>query len=355
MFQNLGIKNLRAIKSLAVDGLRRINLVVGRNNSAKTTLLEAVFLLAGGATNPWVPSLIGRLRGQTLGRGGPDALWRPLFHELDPRKRIEIQGSWVGESKARNLRIGAGLEISYSDAAYDEQGVVSATQELMINKLNLVYLPANGHEIYTEARFDEQSGTIHPRSEQREDFIRSTFLSARSYPTIARDAEQYSHLVRIKQEQGVLDAMSIIENRVKAIRVSTDAAGVSVDVDIGLSSLIPLAACGEGFVRLFSVIVELTGVRRGVLLIDEVDNGLHHSVMDRLWGLLGSLCEKHEVQVFATTHNEEMIHSALSALRDRPGELGLFRLDARHNEHTVASYDQEAQEAVLREHFEVRG
>ncbi len=247
------------------------------------------------------------------------------------------------------------LEISYSDGSFDEQGVVAATQDLMINKLSLHYTSGAGKVISTQAKYDEQTGVISPGSERRDDFLRSTFLSARSYPTIARDADQFSHLVRIKQEQDVLDAMRVIEPRIQGIKVATDVAGPSVDVDIGLNSLIPLAACGEGFVRLFSVIVELTGVRHGILLIDEVDNGLHHSVMGRLWERLGELCEKHEVQVFATTHNEEMIHSALKAFQNRPGELGLFRIDRRNNEHSIACYDQDAQEAVLQEHFEVRG
>jgi predicted ATPase len=355
MFTHMTIDNLRGVKRLVVDGLKRVNVIVGRNNTAKTSLLEAIFLLSGGATNAWVPSLIGRLRGQTLGRGGPDAVWRPLFHDMDPRMAIEIRGMWSDEPNTRRLRIEAGLEISYSDASFDEQGVVAATQDLMINKLSLRYTSATGEVISTQAKYDEHTGVISPGSERRDDFIRSTFLSARSYPTIARDADQFSHLVRIKQEQDVLDAMKVIEPRIQGIKVATDVTGPSVDIDIGLNSLIPLAACGEGFVRLFSVIVELTGVRHGILLIDEVDNGLHHSVMDRLWEKLGALCEKHQVQVFATTHNEEMIHSALRAFQGRPGELGLFRIDRRNNEHSIASYDREAQEAVLQERFEVRG
>ena len=49
MYSRISIKNFRGIGSLEVDGLRRINLIVGRNNSGKTTFLEGLFLL-GGAT-----------------------------------------------------------------------------------------------------------------------------------------------------------------------------------------------------------------------------------------------------------------------------------------------------------------
>ena len=326
MFSSLTIDNLRGVKRLAVDGLKRVNVIVGRNNTAKTSFLEAVFLLSGGATNAGTPSTIGKLRGQTLGRGGPDAVWRPLFHDMDPRMAIEIRGQWSDEPNLRRLKIAAMLEISYSDGSFDEQGVVAATQDLMINKLSLHYTSGAGKVISTQAKYDEQTGVISPGSERRDDFLRSTFLSARSYHAIARDAGRSSPLVHIKQEQDVLDAMRVIEPRIQGIKVATDVAGPSVDVDIGLNSLIPLAACGEGFVRLFSVIVELTGVRRGILLVVRWTMACTIPSWEHSGRRLGELCEKHEVQVFATTHNEEMIHSALKAFQNRPGELGLFRI-----------------------------
>ncbi len=37
MYSKISIKNFREIGSLDVKGLRRINLIVGRNNSGKTT------------------------------------------------------------------------------------------------------------------------------------------------------------------------------------------------------------------------------------------------------------------------------------------------------------------------------
>ena len=190
---------------------------------------------------------------------------------------------------------------------------------------------------------------------ERSDFVRTTFLSARTYPSLVRDAEQFSHLLRIKQEQDVIDAVKIIEPAIERIEVLSEPGGPSVYVDVGLESLVPLAVCGEGFVRLFSIAVELTASRRGVLLVDEIDNGLHYSVMPRLWDLVGKLVAKHPVQVFATSHNEELIRSALDAFADHPEDLGLFRIDKQDTRHTVAAYDAVAQDAVREAHFEVRG
>src|SRR5262249_11581485 len=104
MYSRISIRNFRGIASLDASGFRRINLIMGRNNSGKTTFLESLFLL-GGATNPLFPTTLGQLRGQRLGGTYPDPVWRPLFHNLDPRVPVEIRGQWAEERRERTLRI----------------------------------------------------------------------------------------------------------------------------------------------------------------------------------------------------------------------------------------------------------
>src|SRR5438132_219061 len=115
MYSSVSIKNFRGIESLEAEGFRRINLIVGLNNSGKTTFLESLFLL-GGTTNPQFATTLGELRGQRLGGSYPDAIWRPLFHNLNPRTPAEIQGQWTEERRKKELKI-EGQEISgYADS-----------------------------------------------------------------------------------------------------------------------------------------------------------------------------------------------------------------------------------------------
>src|SRR5262249_14491446 len=161
------------------------------------------------------------------------------------------------------------------DPAMSAGGVAVVTQEFLIGGLRLRYSPASGSQQVTSAWFNPHTRRIDAPSQDRDDFVRTTFLSARAYPSITRDAHQLSSLVRTKQEQHVLEAVRIIEPRAQRIEVLSEPGGPAVHVDVGLESLIPLAVCGEGFVRLFSVAVEVTASRGGLLLIDEIDNGLH--------------------------------------------------------------------------------
>jgi len=358
MFTSIGMRRLRGVKELQIDGLRRINIIVGRNNAGKSTVLEAMFLL-GGATNPIFATTLGQLRGQRLGASYPDALWRPLFCHMNPHQPIEIWGHHDGEVASRHLTIEALNVSSYSEelegsAGGAGGGVAAATQEFVIGGLRLRYVPAAGTEIVTEAVFDPRSGNVNAPSRDREDFVRTAYLSARAYG-LTRDAQQFSSLLKRKKEQDVLEGVQIIDSRAKRIEVLTESGGPAVYVDVGLDSLLPLAVCGEGFVRLFSLVVELTSSRHGTLLVDEIDNGLHYAAMPKLWRLLRELTRKHDVQVLATTHNEEIVDGALREFANAQDAIGLFRIDRSDSEHRVVSYDSVAQEAVTVEGFEVRG
>jgi AAA15 family ATPase/GTPase len=142
---------------------------------------------------------------------------------------------------------------------------------------------------------------------------------------------------------------------VQRVEVLSEPSGPSIYLDVGLDALVPIAVCGEGMVRLFSIVLELIASRGGVLLIDEIDNGLHYTVMPTLWKLLGELVEKHNVQVFGTTHNDDMMRSALEAFAGRAGLLGLFRIDKRGDRHVVVASSDEAMQSVREVPFEVRG
>ena len=164
-------------------------------------------------------------------------------------------------------------------------------------------------------------------------------------PDQVRDAQTFSSLRKIKADADVFEAVSIIEPRLRRIEVISEVTGPSIYLDIGLDALVPLAVCGEGVVRLFSIAVELAASRGGALLIDEIDNGFHYTVMPRLWEFLGDLVERYDVQVFATTHNDDILRAALRSFAHRPGVLRMMRIDVRGDRHAVASYSDEAMEA----------
>ncbi len=99
MLQNLEIRNFRLFDHLKMERLGQINLVGGRNNSGKTTLLEALFLLCGTA-NPELVLRINTFRGfrglneLVTPTAIPETILKPLFYQFDSNKTIKINGQY---------------------------------------------------------------------------------------------------------------------------------------------------------------------------------------------------------------------------------------------------------------------
>ena len=93
MFECLQIRNFRGFNELKIDQLSDINLIAGRNNVGKTSLLEAIFLLAG-AGNAQMAVNINIIRGlDTISVPPGEPLWKQLFYDLDMGQSIEIEGN----------------------------------------------------------------------------------------------------------------------------------------------------------------------------------------------------------------------------------------------------------------------
>jgi AAA15 family ATPase/GTPase len=96
----------------------------------------------------------------------------------------------------------------------------------------------------------------------------------------------------------------------------------------GLSELIPVTQLGRGFNRLLDIYSEIVATEARVLLIDEIENGLHYSVLPLVWKGLFLAAKEFDVQIFATTHSWECILAADQSAREGgPYELELIRLD----------------------------
>lgn len=62
---------------------------------------------------------------------------------------------------------------------------------------------------------------------------------------------------------------------------------------------------GDGVWRILALTLAIVCAKGGVLLVDEIDTGLHFSTMSKMWKLIWETARKLDVQVFATTHNSD--------------------------------------------------
>jgi AAA15 family ATPase/GTPase len=123
----------------------------------------------------------------------------------------------------------------------------------------------------------------------------------------------------------------------------------------GTAFPVPIGSLGDGIWRMLAMAISLIRAKGGVLLIDEIDTGLHYTVMADMWKLLYATAKDSNVQVFATTHSYDCIYSLATicdADVDANSRVTIQRIESGKGK-AVPYTESEIKEAAKR-HIEVR-
>jgi len=354
MLKSLRIRNYRVFKDLEVSGLKRINLIAGKNNSGKTSLLEAILLLSRGAdpTLALNESVIRGAYAESLMTPRATAyMWRALFNDLNTDCPIEISckthfsdcmklaisaDDWQSENPTL-LPLAAPkfppVSEVFDDKALtfrfcDSRGETSIGQMRFVNDTVEPSYPPGGGSPFSAAMVESRSMSQY-------------------------DANDLGTLRTRKQSDVVLNALRMVEPKLQSVEDNSAVGFPMIWADNGLSELMPLATMGEGMNRLARIVLAMSTHEGRIVLIDEIENGFHHSVMDKVWKAIGCAAERFGAQVFATTHSYECIQDAYKGL----GEDGFKYFRVRKNRDgtdEAVVYSPSMVELALRRHMEIR-
>lgn len=362
MYKSFKIKNFRGFEELEIEDIQRINLIAGLNNVGKTALLEAIFLHCG-ASNPNVAIHLNLLRGiePSIARLTqiPNLLLESLFFKLDTSMQVELEGTdGKGQKRWLRLRIAPPRErLVKIDSTASEKGLLGqdAKDSFGLSNYDTLELECQEKEKTEIYRLvvDPQGLLIKP-SPPPPPFL-AQFLCVRRPIPLSADAEWFGKLEIEGRQDMLLDALKIIEPKIRRLAVVTRAGLSVIHGDIGIGRLIPLPIMGEGMVRICSLILAIANIPDGVVLIDEIENGIHHSVMGKLWKAIGEIARKFNTQIFATTHSYECIVAAHKAFSEGSTyDFCLYRLDEIDKKIKCISYNQETLATTIENEWEVR-
>ena len=360
MYKTFRVKNFRCFKDLQINDLGRVNLIAGKNNTGKTALLEAMYL----HTRPHQPELLANLQSvRDLDMPSQDlpSYWSHFFLGLNPTIDIVIEGENEQDShsltvfEARRSNNNYVHHFDYCEAALWKTG-----------------LPAD--EARTQSRLVEATAVLHfqaPMNEQRfaylysngtsysdwEIDIESNFIPVQGRPRKDIAVDQYSRLVRDGRLPLLIRALKSLESRLGDLRLIKTYGEEVIWGEINLS-YIPLKLMGEGMNRTCHLIVTLLSYPNGYVFIDEIENGIHHSVQCDVWKAIGQATCDENVQVFATTHSLEMVRAAYEAFSEKSklDEFRYHRLDRdREGNIEAVTYNESGIEAAMSTNWEIRG
>jgi AAA15 family ATPase/GTPase len=271
MLDHLHIQNYRLFKELHLDGLRRVNLITGKNNTGKTAILEAIRIFLNSNR---------RLNG---------TINKILFHrndldEIDPETSLLSLFRWhILDSKI--ILNGISYSIKEDDEPYLEYVKEERAFKSIVGKK---FLNGNESLIYLSATFEH--------------------LHLKLWDNI-----QLSPKKRI-----VIDILKLIDKNIWDFGV--DSQGIPKVLVEDKSTAIPLRNFGEGTNRLFVIALAIASAVNTTLIIDEIDLGLHHSVQRKLWEIIFKFSKELNVQVFATTHSQDCVEAFTDVLNEKGNE-----------------------------------
>ena len=355
MLDSLIIKNFRCLEDFSVEKLGRVNLIVGKNNSGKSTVLEALRLYAGNAQRPVLDAISQehdeKIRLTDADRNDPDALlpYQELFsgrrfpsddstaieigsiRAIDDRLRIQpAYMETLSEVFADDIKGQTNTRISRRLVPKSEVLAAAGeiSQVLYISKgskqLPIVFLSQNF--VGSQYATSESTGGM-PCSTVSTQFSSSDDL-----------ADGWDKIVFTKHEQVVKEALQIIlpdfDNltfvRTAGEKSATGKASIQRGAKVQLKDVprpVPLNSLGDGMLRVLQLALKIFPAKGGFLLIDEFENGLHYSVQARVWEVLFEMALRLDIQVFATTHSWDCIESFAKVAHARKDVDGvLFRV-----------------------------
>jgi len=331
LLDSLEIKGYRCFEHLTIEKLGRVNLIVGKNNVGKTALLEALWIYSQkGDIDCFVEITLDRNE-RAINKKPIDenygfysshffSDYKHLFHNRPVRYDSELHfvGKFeIGSIKNQQKKLSVGLNGPGSSPVI--------------------------HSSFTRSSFENYSNY----------FIKTSKLKN------VRLIELWRNIELRASEEFVINALKIITDEIISVRLTEypeiDSPKIPIARVNKFSEPIPLLSLGEGMNRLFTIALALANCKDGILLIDEVESGLHYSVLPDVWKLILKTARDLNVQVFATTHSYDCIDAfAQAAIEDEQSDGMLIRL-ARNDEQIKAfTFDETQLATITKEKIEVR-
>jgi AAA15 family ATPase/GTPase len=357
-YDRFHIENYRCFDSLDLDNLKRVNLIAGKNNVGKTALLESIFIHSG-SFRPTLALSVDTFRGMNyhsveIGRG--ENPWHYLFNNLDLDKEIKFVGKDENngnrEVRLRSISDAEELENFSEILDLEAEGMKERTLSETDEILRLDYEDSETERGYN-LHISSDGVEINPKPPKPK--IYSIFLDAEGGIDPETNARRFGNLKKEGKEKIILDILKQIEPRLKDVNTLPAGDKSILHGDIGLEKQIPLAAMGGGLNHLASIVLAIADASGGIVLIDEVENGIHYSVLEELWEAIDRSSRRFNTQVFATTHSLECIESAHSHFEEEEDyDFKLTRLERTDGKMKPIDYKREELDAALESGLEVR-
>lgn len=346
---SLVIKNFRGIDELTIPRLGRVTLLAGKNGVGKTTVLDAVRVWAG--------------------RGRISVIDQMLHNHGD---------SFTPETDGER-RITADRNALFTNQSGTQGTAISIGPRNETNTLNILQIPQDGVEpndpnwlvsaaqdlIELKVQFGVERCASAATSEEAPPLPDSAICNALgpNAPTDKAIEQLWNRVALTVHEDLAVEALNLATDGVVERVALVDATANSgtthrrqIMAKVESKNYpVPLRTLGDGALRTYAVALALAKSTNGFLLIDEAENGIHHTIQPKFWKMVLQTAKRNNVQVLATTHSWDCVKGfaqASAELEDVEGVL--YRLEKHEDSLRAVEYSEKNLKAAAKYGIEVR-
>jgi hypothetical protein len=357
LITKLAIKRFKGFENFEIKRLTRVTLLGGHNNVGKTSILEALFMLHDRFNPQMILRQFG-FRGVGIITSDPQSMWAPVFNDYNLDKDIEISIVVNGNQEIMRLTYNP----RYIASKIHAQNVPPGSMPAQI-RTDQKPEPSYSLDISYEKNKKTQTGHLltgvnglELRFEKMQmDMRQAVFIGARSPGNPTEDAYRFGQLDILGKQDIIVNFLKIIEPKLKSLSSVTMGEVSLIHGDIGLSRKIPVSYMGDGISRLLTIILAIATSKNGIVLIDECENGIHHSVMPNIWKAIAKAAREYNCQIVCTTHSYECLEAAKNGISgDLAEDFSYIRIDRDENKRVAKCFDHEMLAMALKNNMEVR-
>lgn len=319
MLEKFIVGGYRGLQDLEFTNLKKINILVGPNNCGKTSLLEAI-ILSGlfDDIDLLVDTLVSRYHG----------LSTEYFESMFPLGKepiICLKSQLSKESEILHTH----LTFRKEETIKLDENQVARTYHLFELVFSYSYDEIDKNDSFI-VRFKEvEKGyeiTLGRPKERAIDIrIPCKFISFSRFDRSQKLLEDLDKILDLNQRQELIDTLKIFDEDI----INFELVGKDRVIKIFKkeeTEALSLYDYGNGMYKAFFIATSALLSQNGILLIDEIEAGIHsRALIDFLLKLI-EVCQKNCVQIFLTTHSLEAIDIILQDCKERLDDTAIYHI-----------------------------
>lgn len=365
MFESIEIQNFRSIKLLKIEDLKQFNLIIGDTNVGKTTILESFFI----TTSPGNLGLLITMN-DIRSINFYEDYFKTFFHFNNTNEDIRIKAI-IKSKEERELNISPFIRKIFKVNNSDLNNGISASSDLeKIDGLRNIFKISDKYQ-NTETydylfKLDErpepiagESGKFFRRfireiKDDKKYFLPFNSRYEHTKSLVNSLNTKYDLIVRNLKKKDFIKIISNLDPNIKDIDKTQD--GIIIEYK-GFRQSNPIGILGNGVIKMICVIAAIIATTGGVILIDEIEDGIHYSLLNSFWESILETAKKESVQIIATTHSLDCVNAFYESFPNETEQeqLRVFRIEkSEENESEAIKYNHKDLKLALEENWEVR-